>query len=277
MSQISIAEESPKAIRRKAGTPKEIKVINNKPVYRQSEIVNFFDCPKKFSLSRQFDQKSSAAMDEGLLIEGLVFGFKDESEKNRIIGRKRESTLESYSQIVNAIKPHFVEGQAYVKIRYEGPHWILEGEIDYLGLLKTLKGVLRGIGDLKFTKRIDRIWDSKSRKQDFIQAAFYPFIIWKTTGEILPFVYFLFENEKDMPLDAAPISRQIFFMPDAQVFEWVESLINTVHNTIFFDANPNACSGGQFLNVRCPYLHFCSEGRRTIESGYEINFNLLED
>ena len=263
--------------RPRRGAPKEIKLIGDKPVYRQSEIVNFFECPKRFHLSRQFQQKATPAMDEGLLIEGLIFGFKDEAEKERIVGRKRDSTLASYDQIVKAIKPYFVEGQSFVKMRYEGPEWVLEGEADFIGTIQTIKGPIRAIGDLKFTKNIARIWDGKSSKREYLQSVFYPFIWWKTTGELLPFVYNVVENEKDLPADVPPLVRQIFFMPTVREFEWVETLINTVNDALFYEPNVNACYGGQFGNVRCPYLYFCTEGRKLIESSYEIDFNLLED
>lgn len=251
----------------------------SKPVYRQSNIANYFDCPYKFYLSQNHELPSTLAMEDGRLFEALVLGAKDEAERSALFGRKKDKTIDSYTRAVEAVAPIFLERQTdscYVKMQYEAQDWILRGEADYIGELALYGKQFRAIADLKFTGSITRIWMEKSRKVDFLQSAVYMALHYWTVGEWLPFVYLTVENIKGLPNGAAPITKAYLVQPDPSVLDWVLNLVDTVHNDHFPEPNLFACEDGAF-RTRCKYLLHCAAGRKAIEAPVEIDFMELSE
>ena len=158
---------------RKAFTTKEEgKREMSKPVYRQSNIYNYFDCPYKFKLSQHHEIPSTTAMEDGRLFEAMVLGPKDEIEKSELLGKRRPETVESYTSAVEHIKKIFIDGVSYKKMTYETDEWILQGEADFIGDIEISGKRYRTIADLKFTGSISRVWMEKIHKKDFLQKSF---------------------------------------------------------------------------------------------------------
>ncbi|RMG79787.1 MAG: hypothetical protein D6707_07515, partial [Bacteroidetes bacterium] len=117
-------------------------------------------------------------MINGLILEGLVFGFKDESVKKR---KKNLFQLEAEAKI---LKPYFPKkGEAYKMIEAETDDFIMQGEVDYY--------TDNMLYDLKRTKQFD-YWERKSGILDFLQGYYYPYIIYCNTGKIIPFTYVVY-------------------------------------------------------------------------------------
>lgn len=244
----------------------------NKPKYRQSNIVNYFTCPRKFYLSTKYDMKVSTAMGDGRLFEAMVFGPKPGETMEELVGRRREKTLQSYEAQVGKIRELFVSGESYVQYEYESENWILTGEADFVGDVMIVGKKVRAIADLKFTGSIMRIWDEKNSRADFLQSAVYPYLHWKKYNEILPFVYFVVEKITDIPPDTDPIIRKYLIHPDEDTFEWVEREIDRINDDMEFSPETSRCFEGAF-GSRCPYLLFCDAGRKLIETTVQIDFS----
>lgn len=247
-----------------------------KSVYRQSNLVHLFDCPRKYQLSTKYDRKQTPAMMDGIFFESLVLGQKPDQVVDA--PKKRASTIESYERIVEHVKSVFVEGLPYRRYKHETEDWILQGEADFVGEVMFCGEKIRCIADLKFTSSIDKIWQEKTHKKEFLQSAVYQYLHLKETGEQLPFVYFVVENIKDLPADAQPIMApyMIEIIDERFLIEWVEALIKRAHPNQIFDVNPLACFSGPF-GTRCPYFLYCQPGRHQIEYGCRFSFEDLMD
>lgn len=250
----------------------------NKPVYRQSTLANYFECPFRFVLSQRHPLPSTTAMDDGRLFEALVLGAKDEAERDELFGRKRPKTIDSYCRAVDIIKPIFPDSEksSYVEMRWDGPDWTLQGEADYIGDVVLYGKRCRAIADLKFTGSITKIWMEKTRKSEFLQSAVYQFLHYKKTGELLPFIYVTVENIKSLPDGASPLIKPYVIQPTVEGLDWVIETINHIHNDVFPNTNLNACEEGYYRN-RCKYLIHCASGRKLIESPVEVDFMGLQD
>jgi len=252
--------------------------------YRQSELVNYFDCPRKFKLSLTADRKKSKLMAEGHLFEGLVFGFKYnhfhefdiplDSDIDTLPAKKfgiQEPSLLAYKIAAKHAKTFFLEGDSYVKLRYEGPNWCLQGEADFIGDVMYRGNQVRCIADLKFTGDIVKNWhDKEANFKSFIQSIVYPFIHYKNTGEILPFVYVIVDNDKSLLPNETPYVKQMRHVPTLKEFELLEAFIDTVDSDFEFKHNPNSCVTGPYWNYECPYMRSCEIGRQFKEIAVEI-------
>ena len=83
-----------------------------RPTFRQSNLVHYFTCPKKYDLATKHDFKQSEAMREGLIFETFVFGHKKDAnindfEKN-VIGRKKADTIEGIRHHAEEVKYYFI-------------------------------------------------------------------------------------------------------------------------------------------------------------------------
>lgn len=245
----------------------------NKPVYRQSNIAHYFECPYRFFLSRKHDMPSTPAMEDGRLFEALVLGAKDDAERDELFGRKRPKTIDSYMRAVEVVQAIFPEREtgSYVKMTYEGDDWILQGEADYIGELVLYGKRYRSIADLKFTGSISRVWMEKSRKVDFLQSAIYQLLHYKKTGELLPFTYLTVENVKSLPPGSVPLMKPYIIHPNPAAFDWAIEQIDFIHADAFPEPNIMACEDGPF-RTRCKYLLHCAAGRKMIEAPVEVDF-----
>lgn len=246
----------------------------SKPVYRQSQIYNFFDCPYKFILSREHDMPSTGAMDDGRLFEAMVLGAKSEQEMDELIGRKRKSTLEIYESFISHVKPIFGEGIAYKKMQSDEGEWILQGEADFIGTVTLYGKTYRTIADLKFTGSISKIWAEKDQPKDFLQAPIYQYLWFRLTGELLPFTYIVVENKKDFPTNAAPYIKVHILMPSENGIKWAINTIQKIHDLKNFQPNFNSCETGYYKS-QCKFLPYCKHGRSVLERPVEIDFDDL--
>jgi len=240
--------------------------------YRSSNISHYFYCPKAYKLSLEYQKEQSEAMREGLLFEGYVFGkFKEDNEKE-LIGRKRPDTINLIKQKADLVKPLFIKGEPFRKLLLKTSDYTISGEADYVGTTLFQGKGIECIADLKFTGNM-KVWDdliSLARKEDFIQAFIYPYLFYKETGKVLPFIYCVIENNFDNPL-----IKQIKFNTSIADFKWVSEMIETIHQDDFYYSNANygTCVSGKY--GRCSYLEHCNEGRNFIAGEIEMSLNNL--
>ena len=246
-----------------------------KKQYRQSDLVNYFSCPKKFLFSQKVPFEKTNAMREGHLFEGLVFGFKENhfAEFDLPIDQDpldnpakkfkvTEETMTSYKVGAEVVKKIFTDGQAYVELSVSNEKWTLRGEADWLGNGIYLGQDTRALWDLKFTGDIERNWGNKeSRIEEFFQSVVYPYLHWKNTGEILPFIYVLVENQKKIPEGVSPFIKTMGYQPTIEDFAKLEKFIDMVDADFEFEPNQNACIGGQWNHIECRYIMHCQYGR----------------
>jgi len=245
-------------------------VTTDKKIFRTSYIKNYFTCPHKYLLSTQYELEQSDAMREGLLFEGYVFDkFKDNNEKE-LIGRKKEQTINDIKEKADMVRPAFVGGEAFRKLEYDNGKYILQGEADFIGTILYKNAGLEAIADLKFTGDIS-IWNEANFEQ-FMQAVTYPYLYFKETGKILPFVYFIIESKyKD------PLIKVIKVNVTEDDFALLEEKLNAIFLDDFYPANPNygTCIQGKW--GRCNYLEHCPAGREFIAQSVELNFSDIKE
>ena len=261
--------------------------MQKKPEYHQSRIKNYFRCPKMFDLSIKIEPEIGTStqnvMREGQLFEGYVLGFKDDKNEAELIGRKKPETIASLRLQAEQIAPIFKTGLAYQKLRYETPEYILAGEADHIGTLdwdyifkytgENIPVLGKSINDLKKTGSIKYVWNDYSKKSDYIQAIMYVYIHFKNTGELLPFVYVIVEDTYDKPI----VKFRKIFIQETD-FEWLENIINVIHNDLFYCATPGfeSCEGGK-MGSRCWWLQWCGAGRNYIGETEIVAFGDLAD
>lgn len=268
--------------------PKNIetaKVINepkngeDKPRLRQSNLVHYFTCPKKYLLATEHPEafEPTMPMRQGLIFERYVLGEKpDHNEADfraNVYGRINPDTLEFIKAQAELVKEYFIQGKPFVKLAYDAPHYYLKGEADFIGEV-VYKGVaINCIADLKYTANISEYWNKKLTKADFLQAVVYPFLYFKQTGIILPFVYIVVENSYKEPL-----VKQILITCNEEDFKWLEIFIYSVINDAFFEPKDDArnCLGYKGFG-KCKYLEFCDEGKELICEPLEAQFSALQE
>ena len=244
---------------------------------RQYMLNNYLLCPRLFKLCQEFETKQTEAMLKGKIFEGLLFGFKSEDEKKELcltkLG-KPKTCVANYQTISDKLQGIFRGGKNHERIfiKYNDEYEI-SFEPDYVGdLLIVHSGeVIRAIVDLKLTGDINKIWDYKSKKEDYFQAVSYTWAIWKKTGEILPFYYFVVEdNDFD-----TPVYRLIEMIVTPEDLKWFEQLCDTALNDIFLEYNCNHCLGTGKFDPRCRLIDKCEYGRNLIGGVERIVFSDL--
>src|SRR5690606_17245171 len=223
-----------------------------KPVFHASNLKNYFECPKKMKLSERYELPSTQPQKEGLLFEGYLLGFKQGSTEDDIRGidpsdkRKgmKDATVAHIKSRANDIKNFLGKGEPYVKMEYETDSYILQGEADFIGTaFYGNEEIKLAIVDLKYTGDIERVWNGRIFKHQYLQAVVYPYLYLQNFGEVPPFIYFLVQ-------DNPPFFKQIIVEPTFEDFEWLESNINNISSDLFFSANASRelCLG-QFGNM----------------------------
>lgn len=261
---------------------------NKLPSYSPSRIVNYVRCPYAFYLSLHhkpvISRNTLNLMREGNLFEGYALGFKDNKDEIKLIGRKKPETIDAIKAHAKWVKPVFraPKHYSYQFIEHYKRSYVIRGEMDFNGFidvdylfeitLETEHGIIsqldsgqRYIIDLKYTNDINRVWDFKgSTKEDYIQAAFYPYLWYKKTGKLLDFLYIVVESTFDIP-----IVRVIHVKIDQNVINWVDDLVEHIDNDIMFKnmASKDACLSG-FNQSRCAFMNWCEHGRKIV-GGYD--------
>lgn len=271
--------------------------MENKPTFSPSRLGHYLRCPRAFELSREEDANISdstlAAMREGNLFEGYVFGFKPTQNETELIGRKKKETIDVIKGHAKTVKPTFLGGEPYKFVSIETersgkmPGYIVRGECDFVGeidadylreisLANFSERVMgKCIVDLKYTGDVSRVWDFKNAKEEYLQSVFYPYIWWKNTGELLPFVYIVVDSRYK-----TPIVRAIEMKVTIEDFtNFVEPLLAKVAQhtqRAFMEAKPSreACLG-DYGGSQCWFLEYCEYGRRLIGGWKEFEFASL--
>lgn len=273
----------------------------DKPVYRQSNIKNLFECPKRFQLSQRFDavfsDNTRKTLNGGLIFEAFLFDgmngakldTKSEDFKDVCKGRSAK-TIGEIKALAEKCRPIFVSGKAYNRFLIEGMEYDYRGEMDYIGVanIPRLTGAgrvvsepLYAIWDVKFTGDIPRIWGSKLMKWEFMQSISYTWAHWKKTGRILPFVYVLVEN-KPMTGGADPVVKFLQINATEKDFEWWEATLERAHHVNgLFSAEEiisgKTCGSAGMFNGRCWYLSYCEAGKDWLTGTRVAEFSNLLD
>jgi hypothetical protein len=244
---------------------------------RQSTWAEFFQCPKRFELAMDHQRKQSIAMVNGKILDGFVFGFQSEEEKSDLIQNKAvkkefriKESAKRYQDIAETIKKNLGNGTPHLRYFANLNDDVqLTGELDWLGEYKGKNCIL----DLKFTGDIARVWDTKQFRHEFFQSVFYPFLHWTNTGQILPFVYLIIEEN-----DGEFYTREIGITATQNDFEWLTeqlAMIWHLYSTGQLHCEESVCLGQYRSDGRCPYLQHCETGRKQIERNDQINFSDL--
>lgn len=250
----------------------------------QSNLKNYFSCPKKFFLSLNFQPElkpsTQNVMREGRIFESLVFGEKLGTKMEDLIGKKKTETIEKINEIAKKVIPIFKSGEKYVDLKFEEENYVLAGEADYIGEVEYTNEFGKRykfnkcIADLKKTGDIPRLWDHKYSKDEYLQAIMYVYIYFKMFGEILPFVYIVVEDTyKDPIILCRPI-----IIKETDFKDWYLPFINKVIDDMFYEAEATEtnCVKGDH-GARCWYLPLCKQGRSFIGKLDVVEFKSLFD
>lgn len=232
-------------------------------------------------------------MREGNLFEGYIFGFKENINEKELIGRKKPETIAEIKGHAEHVKPVFQSGEPYKFISHEAdsfgkmPGYIVRGECDFVGELDedylreislanlSENKIGKCIADLKYTGDVSRVWDFKNAKEEYLQSVFYPYIWWKNTGELLPFVYIVVDSRYSTPIVRA-IQMNIKI---SDFTDFVEPLLEKVAiqtQRAFMEAKPSreACLG-DYGSSQCWFLEHCEYGRRLVGGWKDFEFASL--
>ena len=249
----------------------------NLQTVRQYMLNNYLLCPRLFKLCQEFDTKQTEAMLKGKIFEGLLLGFKSEEEKNELFNTKigkPKTCIPGYIAITDKLKQLFVNGEHHERIFIQiNDEYQLSFEPDYVGeiLIQHTGEIELAIVDLKLTGDINKIWDYKSKKEDYFQACSYTWAVYQKIGEILPFYYFVVEDNDF----ETPVYRLIEMIITPADLDWFEGLIETAINDIFLEPNANHCLGSGKFDPRCRLIQYCDFGRNKIGGTERIRFTDL--
>lgn len=248
-----------------------------KPVYRSSSIKHYFVCPKRYLLSLTKEKEWTDMIRNGLIFEGELLGWKSESLRARAIGKKRTKTgketlaLQALKARADFVRPLFILGEAYKLVYYDTKEWRLRGEIDFFGKINHKGEEVIAIVDVKLTSDMERQWNYIEHKEELLQSVCYPYLMWKRTGKIYPFIYLIVENKYDMPL-----VKTIKVTCSLQDFQWFEKKLSLVHNDLFYRANPDIATCLGSYNRRCDYIQYCQEGRLLVAQDWDLTYEQLK-
>jgi hypothetical protein len=266
-----------------------------KPTYRSSSLGHYVSCPYKYYLSTQYEMKTTSPMKDGLLFEGLFFGFKDKEHENEAKGTRYKKDGEPYKvldvtllkwdamekkakKIYDTLK---LEGEAFHRFDIEFPEYKLRGEADFIGEI-TYKGKrFKCLLDLKYTGDIERNWNYRNSKYEFLQACMYNtlWILENKGKEVkpLPFIYLVVENNDFQE----PMFKVIYVEVTNADCEWMMSIIDKIHTArkLEYQAKPSEdkCLGKGAYASRCQYFQYCKHGRKLVDFDYKVIFGELNN
>ncbi len=220
---------------------------NDKIVIHSSSIYDYYTlCPKAYILSQEHRIIPTNAMARGLILEGELWGWKDEELKKELLKGKRSTTLDTIKKEVEIVKLYFPDnGEPFKMIEFETPEYILQGEVDYYTdeMLYDLKRV-----------STHKYWDAKETVLDFLQAYYYPYIIYMSTKKIIPFKYVVYADDIQL------VKEYLIPHPEAK-FNEIEKMVKDILTDLFFEAQPSEnCING--IYGKCRYLQWCKEGQQ---------------
>ena len=234
---------------------------DGRPIISYSRLREYLICPRRYELKTKYGWKPKKAtqktMQGGLVFEAAVLGDKNGILKT-IQGNAHKHTLDQ----AKAFNEHgvFGIGESYVFIDYNHEFFYTRGEIDWIGDVTIQGRVERVIADLKYTDRIDYIWQDFKVKEDALQVIIYSYMHWKKTGEVLNGVYVIVESTYDEPV--FQIRRVVI---TEETYAWLERLLLQValEATKLTNADKKNCLGGKG-QARCYWLKWCDAGRNLL-------------
>lgn len=276
--------------------------LSRKINLHSSNIKNYYKCPHLFTLSRAYDvEKSSSALQAGLLFEGYVFGFKnapgysefeirglkynkpDKYGKVEINQRsgKTDMAVEPIKKRAGFVRQFFDNGKPFVKLEYDGNfrNGKLKGEADFIGEVWVDVGLL-DVGNeetRQFHELLPRmakrrvIADLKDTGEIFYRWNFITKQTQVIQSILYPYIWFKMTGELVDFLyfvvwnKSENIIKQIYFKTTMATIELAESLIAQLENDLLKRPRCNAqnCLKGEY-NSPCEYISFCEDGRDLI-------------
>jgi len=260
-------------------------------VYRQSNLKNYWTCPRMFQLSQDLPeevvsnlmQSRNTAM--GLLFEGYVLGFKTPEKDIKGVGKDVKERLKKAAEhLLNLsckeilqfgdmkVKDLFGDkaSKAYFNQMLVGSRLALTGEAD-------LFHPDFGFFDIKHTEDIEFAgWAMNATRWERLQCIVYPYLRYRGTGELHPFYYITVETKY-----SNPIIKVLRYKPTEADFIWLEQTINLVFDDPIYAENPGEynenCVKQRFGKARgrCKFLEHCQSGRNNMGGFEEIMF--MED
>jgi hypothetical protein len=270
--EINTLDDSKKTTEQVKEAVKEIM----KPCFHQSRVQNYFKCPKMYHLSKDHEIETNMAMRRGLIFETMVLGEKPthdaEYYKKEVIGKITGPTIELLRTQAERAKPFFIAGTPFVKLRKECGKYDMEGEADFIGTCLYEGDEIDAIADLKFTSNIFNIWNKKDSKHQFLQAIFYPQMLYHMTGQLKPFIYTIVE---DTFID--PLIKQIKVSCKLEDFDWLDFHLNKIADDLFFEPVTGYHCVGYNGQSKCDFLEWCEEGRQYITEPFDFDFEMLKE
>lgn len=254
---------------------------NGKQVLHQSNLKDHFTCAKKgkYSTNPKYAdlRKTSKPMNNGLLTESYLWGFKGETHeeraeyqeklelheshrlKNGSLPAGRKPVIENAIKCASIMKDHFPENeQPFFNVEYEDENFIYTIEVD--SFTPDL------FSDLKVTTDMPTVWGFMDwrggldlpTKIDMLQPIFYLWVWFKANGsqlKELPKWVFKIIDWGNHSVKTFPVNINMFD------FQWLEGKLIDFQSDLFHSANPNHtnCVRNKF-GAKCPYLPICYEG-----------------
>lgn len=247
-------------------------ISSDKPYYFSSFITHYLSCPKKYKLSLEYPIEQSKAMREGLLFEGYVYGFENPETQKKLEGRMHTETLDKLKAKATHVQKFFKleTCKSFQNVSYENPLFGIGGQKDYEGEVLYNGFWVQCNADLKFTSDIEKYWNYRQNKLDYLQSLIYTYIDFKTGKGIVPFIYFIVENNDFVN----PLVKMVKLNFKQSDFDILEEVLNNIHADCFYTANPQdyTCRANY---GRCDFMEYCSEGRNYIANNTEIEFSVL--
>ncbi len=268
-------------------------IINNQEeddrlMLRYSNIKHYKDCPRRFLLSLTNSGYAGPAavknMAKGNLFEYFVTGMSSDPRDIEAVIKKNKGkfdgmlkkTVEKIRRMAEDTKKTIVE-MHYVQfgLRYEkDPRYVLTSHIDFLGVVDFGNGPFLAIADTKWTTNIEDIWNTKTTKDDFLQALIYIWQVYEQTGRILPFVYIVVQDMMDQT-----IIKPIVIEATIQDFAWIkDTYLNPILKDNEFKPNVSEfnCLGQRPIAGKCRYLNVCEAGKKLLERPSSFEYKNLE-
>lgn len=269
----NLLEEKPKVIKKaKVKTKASVKDEDGKFSMSYSRLRSYIICPKRFELHSKYGwnptDETKKVLRGGKIFEAVVFG-----DKNCILeGANSAADLRVIKKAKQfALNDLFGVGEAYFDIKFENDLFKARGEIDFIGEFKFSNGRRKGIIDLKWTGKIDYIWQGFKYKEDALQVIMYSWMHWKETGEMLDAAYVIVESTYDDPVF---LVKEVFI--NEKTYQWLEDFLYRVALEPIKVTNPSTknCLGGKGTG-RCPWLEYCKSGRLLLGGMETYDANLL--
>lgn len=257
------------------------------PVYRQSNLKNYYTCPYMFKLCQTLDEDRVSELIEsrntkmGLLFEGYLLGFKEPESLIKGIGKDVKQRIKDAAEYVRNLPLKDIiqfgedttlgdlikDSKTYYDQMVVGETLALTGEADMFH-------PDFGFFDIKHTEELSQSgWTGVMLKHERMQCIHYPYLKYLGTGEMHTFYYIAVETKY-----ATPIVRIMPYKPTEEDFKWLENEIKMIHADPFYYANEGEygenCLSQRYGRARgrCKFLEECEHGRKVLGGYHPIQF-----